>query len=160
MRTISLRSMLYRRVSRTRQPLSTEGSRLSGGRYNEPGTPALYAACARTVANMEFEKHRAKTGLAVDRPGLAVVIQAELELLDLMDAENRSRLSVTLEDLCSDSVEATRRIGEAARLAGYQGIRYPAAVDPTSCNVVVFTENTGPDALTVVSLDDDWPAEQ
>ena len=65
----------------------------------------------------------------------------------------------TLEDLCGDDLELTRRIGEAARLAGYQGMRYPAAVDPSSCNVVVFEENIGAEALRIVSLDDDWPAE-
>lgn len=122
--------------------------------------PALYLACSPEIARLEFEKHSRKVGLAVSKPGMTVSVEAHLERVrDLTSPEVRSELGVSLEDLCGESPHRTRSIGDAARLAGYQGIRYPAAVDPTGSNVVVFEENAGEGALQIVARDDDWPQE-
>ena len=158
MRTVELRATLFRRVSRGREPLSTEGSRLRGGRYNRPGVPALYLACTAALARQEFEKHSAHVGLAIKKPGLSVAVNVRLErVLDLTDAAALKQLGVSIQDLCGDSTELTREIGDAARLANIQAIRYPSAVNPRSCNVVIFEENIGSENLVLKTVDDDWP---
>ncbi len=161
MRIVELHATLFRHVSRGREPLSTEGSRLQGGRYNRPGVPALYLACTAALARQEFEKHSAYVGLVIKKPGLSVAVAVRFErVLDLTNADTLTELGVSIEDLCGDSTDLTREIGDAARLANIQAIRYPSAVNPESCNVVVFEENIGSENLKQKSVDDDWSDRQ
>ena len=92
---------------------------------------ALYLACTAALARQEFERQSARVGLVIKKPGLSVAVSVSLErVLDLTDADV---------------------------LANMQAIRYPSAVHPESCNLVIFEENTGSENLTLASIDDDWP---
>jgi hypothetical protein len=107
---------------------------------------------------MEFEKHRDAIGLKVTKPGLCSSIHVRLvKVLDLTNRRVRAEIGVTIEGLCAEDHELTRQIGDTARLAGYDAIRYPAAADPSRWNVAVFEENMQPDAVKDVSRDDHWP---
>jgi len=120
----------------------------------------LYLACCSDLAVKEFEKDRDVTGLRVSKPGLCSSIRIKLSrVLDLTDSKTRREIGVTLEQLRSEGWDVTQEVGEAARLAGCEGIRYPSAVDPSLWNLVVFEENCKPGAVKEIARDDHWPSD-
>lgn len=163
--TRPLEAAFARCVSRKREPLSTEGSRLHGGRFNTVGSPALYLAGSPPVAVAE-RLRLGETLLQFQRfnPCLLVAVEVALqEVLDLTVRGNRRRLEVTLADLREDWTGAaqsirSQRLGDLVREEGVEGILYPSAIEPRTMCLVVFMENhRATSRIQVVGLDDHWP---
>ena len=85
-------------------PLSGEGARLHGGRFNPPGTPAFYSALDPHTAYAEY------TQALYDRPGLLCSFDIEgATVLDLTTPDGLAAADLTPADLrqrwfgCSDA---------------------------------------------------------
>jgi RES domain-containing protein len=95
----------FRHVAPSFDPLSTRGSELHGGRWNQRGTPALYLALSEDTALAEFERLAAQRAqsrdaflprnLAVLRVGMESILVAfpgnftgsdRLELVEVRDS--------------------------------------------------------------------------
>ena len=155
--------LLYRALDPVyaRDPLSGEGARLHGGRFNARGTPALYLSLSPATALREAGQ------IGTLQPTTLVAYRADLApLLDGRDADALAFWGMPLADL-ADPDWRGRMLASgpvptqdlAARLAaeGYVGLIVPSyarGATVADVNVMLGRWNTGGgDALTVV--DDD-----
>lgn len=121
-------------------PLSTRGARLHGGRWNSPGTPALYTSTDPGTVRAELVRQGELQGLR----------EAELYPLAVAELEARPKLvRLTTEDaLRGVGVEPpvsvltdrnlTRRVGDAAAKLGIEALLVPSVAVPAE-NVVLLT---------------------
>ena len=150
----------YRCVGRRHDPLSAEGARLNGGRYNRVGDPTVYLADDPMLAVQEHLHRGSAFDVPRFNPRLLVTIEVSLaNVLDLTDARTRGLLGVTLDDLVGRgseaSLEQTRAIGDQARAEGLEGVLAPSAWDPCHANLAVFPENRRTaSVLSVIETDD------
>lgn len=104
--------------------LTGEGARLSGGRWNERATPALYAAHSVSLAMLEILVH---VGDVVDLPTAytVTVIQIEGEINQAFDHLPRTK-------------EESQQMGQALLLdLNVLGFWMPSAVVPTERNLIL-----------------------
>jgi len=84
--TTAFDGQAYRHVSVGRDPLSGEGARLVGGRWNPPGSFAvLYLGCDVATVVREFERLAIKQGRAVDEFLPRDMFTYELRLQHVLD---------------------------------------------------------------------------
>ena len=154
----SFRGTLYRACdptyANTRDLLSGEGSRKSGGRWNGPDTYAT-VYLAQTVEGSIAESLGLPGVYGFDParrlPLTLVAVEAHLKVaLDFTDPGVRRTLSVTLSmmntcDWRSDNAAGresiTQALGRAAFELGAQGIVVPSAVKRSFKNLNVFPAN-------------------
>ena len=161
---VEVRGSFSRCVSRKRDPLSTEGARLLGGRFNPIGCPALYLAGTPTLAVAESLQLSTIYGVVRFNPRLLVSVEVALaRVLDLTAEENLARLGLSVEELHAEwrtALEPTiaQRIGQQTRDASVEGILFPSKVEPGVTNLCVFRENLLSDShLSPDGYDDVWP---
>lgn len=161
---IALEGVFSRCVSRKRDPLSMEGARLFGGRFNPEGSPALYLASTPTLAVAEALQLSSIFGVVRFNPRLLVSIDVSLtRVLDFTADQNLDRAGFTLAELQGDwrdSLEPTaaQRIGLQAREANVEAILFPSRIEPEATNLCVFRENLlSSSRLSVDGYDDVWP---
>jgi len=128
---IAYHGAAFRHVAPGRPPLSGTGARINGGRWNPPDSfVTLYLGLARSTVIEEFRRSAAKQGLAPDAflprdfYGYEVQLTA---LLDLRAPDHRETLHLLEGDITSDDLRATQLIGEAAYIAGREGVLAPSA---------------------------------
>lgn len=127
-------------------PLSGEGARRRGARFNPPESfPVLYLCSTRACAVAEF--FRAGSRLAIGPEGLLPrhLFRYALHLervVDLTVEENLSRVGITEDALVTEDLSLTQSIGEAAHSLGIQGIRSPSAAGQGHF-LAIFIENVG-----------------
>jgi RES domain-containing protein len=129
-------------------PLSGAGAARNGGRFNEPGVPALYLSEDLLTAIAEYEQ---ELGI---RPGTFCAYKVDVEeVVDLTDAAACRELRIRAADLrCAwkTMILAERRQPPswkiAARLlrAGYAGARVPSMQNPAGVNLVLWRWNDAP----------------
>jgi len=161
---IAIEAAFSRCVSRRRDPLSAEGARLLGGRFNPVGCPALYLASTPTLAVAEALQLSSIYGVVRFNPRLLVSIDIALtRVLDLTAEKNLERAGLTFADMQSDwrgAVEPTlaQRIGLQARDSRVEAILFASRIEPGAMNLCVFRENLLADSrLSVDGYDDVWP---
>jgi RES domain-containing protein len=139
-------------------PLSGEGARRRGGRFNPPESfPVLYLCSTRACAVAEF--FRAGNRLAIGPEGLLprhvfrYVLHLE-RIVDLTIEENLRRLGITELDLVAEDLSVTRGIGEAAHSLNIQAIRSPSATGQDHV-LAILIENIGA-GLVDPKLDEVW----
>ncbi|CAN5771327.1 hypothetical protein BH20ACT23_BH20ACT23_26940 [soil metagenome] len=121
----------YRQQAPDFDPLSGEGARRQGGRFNPPDDfPVLYLCSTRACAVAEF--NRAGNRLAIGPGGLLPrhLYRYDLRLdqiVDLTRSENLDQLGVSQSDLIGEELSITRSIGEGAHSLGMQAVRSPSA---------------------------------
>lgn len=129
-------------------PLSGAGAARHGGRYNAPGTAALYLSEDLLTAIAEYEQ---ELGI---RPGTFCAYEVDVaDIVDLTHATARASLAITLEDLLAPWQEIAfvrceqppiwalaRRLNEG----GCAGARVPSAVLSNAANLVLWRWNDGP----------------
>lgn len=127
-------------------PLSGEGARLHGGRFNRRGVPALYTSLAPLTAIREAQP--------LGRPMQPLILCAyEVDaepVFDAMDDERRRALGVTEADLAcptweaemlTGSVPATQALADRLIAAGYVGMlvrSFARGAAPEDRNLVVW----------------------
>jgi len=129
-------------------PLSGEGARLHGGRYNPPGIQAFYSALDPHTAYAEY------TQALYDRPGLLCSFDIEAaRIIDLTSAEGLAAVGLTEPDLQSrwfgrgdapTQMRALRLSGE-----GVDGLIYASHQHGLGRNLVLWRWN-GPPSVTLV----------
>jgi RES domain-containing protein len=141
-------------------PLSGEGARLSGGRFNRPGRAALYCALDPVTAVRETNR-RGKF-----QPITIVGFDADIDdLLDLSDIASLPHWGVTADQLGRDDWTAlqlsgkpvpTQDLAERIIAAGHAGIVVPSfarGIMPGALNLVLW--RWGPDLPHRLTLVDD-----
>jgi RES domain-containing protein len=140
--------LLYRAINpvHAREPLSGEGARRHGGRFNPRGLPALYTSCSVMTAVREANQ------IGTLQPTTLVAYEADIgPLFDAADPAVLAARRLTAADLAGDDWRARMRAeGEAPsqRLAralieeGYAGMQvmsFAAGSAPTDLNLVLWT---------------------
>lgn len=121
----------YRHVAAGRPPLSGEGARITGGRWNPRGSFAvLYLGLSEETVVAEFQRFAKRQGLAPESflPRAFYTYDVALDgVLDLRDPAARKTLSLADRDLSDDDLRACQAIGEAASTSGIEAIIAPGA---------------------------------
>ena len=146
------------------QPLSGQGAARAGGRWNRPGTPALYMSEAFTTAIAEYGQD---IGI---RPGTLCAYDVSGQIVDLTDPVIQTLAdapSATL--LCpwkrihliDRRTPPTWILADRLIAEGVGGIRVPSAQDRQGVNLVLWRWN-GDGGPTVTALDPlgDLPRDQ
>lgn len=148
----------FRQQAPNYAPLSGEGARRRGGRFNPPRSfPVLYLCTTRACAVAEFL--RAGNRLAIGSEG---VLPRQLfnygvaldRVLDLTDASILEQLGSAQSDLVGEDLSVTRSIGEAAHALDIQAIRSRSATEQDDV-LAVLLENLGLGIL-VPTLEETW----
>jgi RES domain-containing protein len=150
----------FRCVSLRRDPLSSEGARLTGGRLNVPGEPTIYLASTPTLAVAENLQLGSLFGVERFPPRLLVTIEVDLSrVVDLRSEPVRLSLGIAKEDLNGDwrsPLEASQSqlLGLSLADMEFEGALCPSAIEPGVVNLVVFVRNVDPaPALRIVGGD-------
>ena len=133
---------VYRQLAPGYGPLSGEGARIHGGRWNPPDSfPVLYTAPDPATCLAELARAAERQGLrAVDLlPRVLVSYDVELtRLLDLIDDAVLEGLGLRAGDLLGDDLRRTQSIGAAALLVGFEAIRAESAARRGSATLPIF----------------------
>lgn len=125
-------------------PLSGEGARRFGGRYNPPQSfPVIYLCTTPECATAELVRQAGRQGLALEDllPREFWRIEGELDrVLDILDGSTVNMIGVERDDLIRDDLTLTRQIGEAAYEHQFQAVLAPSATGVDHV-LAVFTEN-------------------
>ena len=134
----------FRQQSPAYDPLSGEGARMHGGRFNPPNSfPVLYLCSTAGCAAAEF------TRFASNHPiGLSGFLPRKLwryeislsNVLDLTEAETLDHLGLEASELVEEDRTVTHQLGEVAHQFGYQAIRNASAAGVDDV-IAVFIEN-------------------
>jgi RES domain-containing protein len=133
------------------EPLSGEGARIHGGRFNRPDSfPVLYLCMTRpcTVAELRHRGDRLVIGVEGLLPRALYRYEISLDrVLDLTSDVTLDHLDVTTAQIVAADVTIPRQIGEAAHATGSQAIR---ALSATGVDQVlaVFPELLGSGRLS------------
>lgn len=156
------RGLLYRALNpiRARQPLSGEGARLSGGRFNPKGVPALYTALSVMTAIREANQ------IGSLQPTTLVSYEADLApIFDAADpgalrAHDMTQAALAADDWRIRMREAgkalTQAFAERLIAGGYAGMQvrsFAKGATGTDVNMVLWA--WGPDLPARLVLNDD-----
>ena len=132
---------------------TVEVSRRYPGRFNPPGTGAVYVALDRATAVAELKRRAEKLGrpLTSFAPRALLTLEVALhQALDLTDATVRAEWDITLDDLRTDFEYARcHEIAEVARRDGHEAIRFPSATG-AGVNLAVFYDQLHTGSYVVV----------
>ncbi|HUP69476.1 MAG TPA: RES domain-containing protein [Acidimicrobiales bacterium] len=121
----------YRHTAVGRDPLSGEGARLNGARWNPPGRPTIYLAQPEKSCMAELARSAERGGFplrALLRRGRELhTMDVQKLLLDLRSAEALDHVGLTLDDVEDDDWGACQAIGEAAHFLAMAGVAAPSA---------------------------------
>lgn len=153
--------------ARSRDLLSGQGAKASGGRINAAGTfPVIYTSTDPATASAETFRSFADFGFdkAVVRPRVFVGIGFRLaKVPDLSDRRIRRRIKVNLEDLArpwlaeqeAGREALTQTIGRAAYGAGFEGVILPSTRRKGGLDLDVFPEKLGAGSIVTVLAEED-----
>lgn len=127
-------------------PLSGEGARIHGGRFNPPDSfPVLYLCTTRACAIAEFERlgERQVIGMAGLLPRSLYRYDLVLEMvLDLTSRSVLRTLGVRTETLTAPGWGETQDLGRAAHDTGWEALLTPSATRVDQV-LAVFPDNLG-----------------
>jgi len=148
----------YRQQSPRYDPLSGEGARIQGGRFNPPDSfPVLYVCSTAGCSAAEFMRaaNRHPLGPTAFLPRSLYRYDVSLTaVLDLTHAATLAHLDTTLELLVDEDRALTHQIGEVAHQFGYQAVLNASATGVDDV-LAVFIENLRSGILTP-TLDSTW----
>lgn len=156
----SYQGLGYRQQSPQYEPLSGEGARIHGGRFNPPDSfPVLYLCSTAGCAAAEFMRttRRHPLGPVGFLPRSLYKYEVGLTaVLDLTDTRTIAHLGTTLAALIEDDRTLTHEIGAVAHQFGYQAVLNASAAGVDAV-LGVFIENlrTG---IVVPAFEQTWEA--
>jgi RES domain-containing protein len=127
-------------------PLSGEGARIRGGRFNPPDSfPVLYLCTTRPCAVAELRQLGQRQLIGVEGLLPRVLYRYETSLdhvLDLTSETTLKYLGITAAQVVGSDLTIPRQIGEAAHATGSQAIMAPSATGVDQV-IAVFPELLG-----------------
>lgn len=156
------RGLLYRALNpiHARNPLSGEGARRYGGRFNPRGMPALYTSLSVMTAIREASQ------IGTLQPTTLVAYEADIgPILDATDPAALSAQGLNPADLAADDWRTrmltdgrapARHLAERLKASGFAGMRvrsFARGATDADLNLVLWI--WGPDAPTALRLVDD-----
>lgn len=144
----------YRYTSNGRDPLSGEGARRFGGRWNpREAFPAVYLAQPVATCLAELGRTSSAGGISPQsrlRAGVTLhtIEAANLRVLDLTDPSAQDQVGLDADDIADEDHTACQMVGHAAHFLGYQGVLAPSA---TGAGLVItaFEVRLHPGQLTL-----------
>lgn len=162
------RSVLYRALTPrwAYQPISGAGAAKQGGRFNRPGTNALYLAFSADTAMREYQQ----TSELLPPLTLASYHVELQRIVDFRAAYNPEQWDPLWHDWdCEwralrmlDGVEPPSWVlADWVEAAGASGLAFPSSIDPWGLNLVVYTDRLAEgDSLAVHDPDGALPRSQ
>lgn len=143
----------YRHTARGREPLSGEGARRLGGRWNPRGVfSTIYLAHPAVTAVRELE-HAAQAAsmslgdmLAAGRE-LHTIQVSELPILDLRDEWQLEAVGLSPDDVSDDDQTACQAVGHAAWFLEFAGVLAPSARNSEGLVLATFESRVHPSQL-------------
>lgn len=136
------RESVLRVVRPGAKPLSTDGNRRVGGRYNSPGSAGfLYCAVEWETAVAEVAGGLRARGVDPRNEGSWWCYEIAVEtdnLLDMTSDDVLRELRLSTADLVTNDHSIPRRVGFEARARGYQALLVPSAARPGAKNLVIL----------------------
>ncbi|MDQ2724536.1 MAG: RES family NAD+ phosphorylase, partial [Actinomycetota bacterium] len=128
------------------EPLSGEGARIHGGRFNPPGSfPALYLCQSRPCAVAELRRFGERQSIGVEGLLPRLLYRYEINLdrvLDLTNDEVSAQIGLSLDVLTGPDWTTCRELGSTLHALGAQGIKSPSATGVGEI-LVVFVQQIG-----------------
>ena len=144
--TIQWSGTCFRYTGAQRDPLSGEGARRFGGRWNPPLLfSAIYLADSAQACMVEVERaaQAASTtpeGMLEAHYRLHTIDATHMAVLDLTTSEAREAVGLEDDDIYGDDWSACQAVGHAAWFLHVQGVLVPAAGRPAVGAVLVAHE--------------------
>jgi RES domain-containing protein len=127
-------------------PLSGEGARIHGGRFNPPDSfPVLYLCTTRScaIAELHLLGRRQMVGINGLLPRVLYLYETSMDdVLDLTSQPILEQLGVTEPQVTGSDLTIPRQIGETAHATGSQAILSPSATGVDKV-LAVFPELLG-----------------
>jgi len=134
----------FRHLGPGHSPMSGEGARIRGGRWNpEDSFPVLYVALSPDAAVAEFYRLAERQGMPAENllPRRFQEYAVELrELLDIREEDSRGGLGLTAAVITGVDPSRCQAVGDAAHYAGFEGILAPSATGAGDV-LAIFTGN-------------------
>lgn len=136
----------WRQIAARYDPLSGEGARLYGGRFNPPGSfPVLYICQSRPCAAAELKRLGERQAIGVEGLLPRRLYRYEIVLdriLYLTDSEVRAQVGLGLDILTGPDWTACQELGVAAHALGIKGINSPSATGVGDV-LAIFVQHLG-----------------
>jgi RES domain-containing protein len=146
----SFRDEAFRHQGPGYHPLSGEGARIQGGRWNPSNSfPVLYLAVDASTAAAEFFRRANREGRPPEDllPRRLYRYRVELSaVLDLRGPDELTQVGLSFLDLSSDDLSKCQAVGEAAHYVGFESIRAPSATS-VGGNLAIFFDRLLPDSM-------------
>jgi len=142
--------LVPKRYANPEDLLSGRGAARRGGRWNPPGTPAVYLSedAALAVREVGYALSLGGSFQGFSKPPMTLFsVRFALQRLLLVDAPLAQAACTQLEELlrpdlarvlASGQRPLSMRLGQAALAAGFEGLLVPSAREPRAYNLVVF----------------------
>jgi RES domain-containing protein len=144
----------FRYTTAHRGPLSGEGARRFGGRWNPALLfPAIYLANLAQACMVEVERAANAASTTPEKMlqttyRLHTVDVVELEVLDLRTLEAQESVGLEIGDISGDDWAACQAVGHAAWFLHMQGVLVPSA-GGVGLVITAYEQRTRPGQLTV-----------
>lgn len=159
--TQTISGEFFRHTAPRRDGLSGKGAALFGGRWNRPGTEALYLATPKHTCVAEF--HRMADGQGKGPASflprtLHTITVDDLEIIDLTTVGALESIGLRLSDLEADDWTPCQQIGDAVDTLGLGGLLADSATGSGVVLTVYLTHaNLGELTLTSsIEVDEDF----
>lgn len=140
----------FRHLSPHRDPLSGQGARIQGGRWNPPDSfSALYLGLDRETVIDEFRRMARRNRLAPDAflPRTFYRYRVQLvNVLDLRDTDAAEAVGLAPSTLTDDDLTRCQQVGEAAQHLGREGVLAPSAAGNGTV-LAVFVDRLGAESV-------------
>jgi RES domain-containing protein len=148
----------WRHLAPRYDPLSGEGARLNGGRFNPPGSfPVLYLCLTRDCAVAEMRRLARRQALTIDDLLPRHLYRYAVSLhrvLYLVEEDVRDHVGVALASLTGPEWTACQELGSVAHSLGIQAVLSPSATGADDV-LALFLENLGVGKLEM-ELREEW----
>ena len=157
---VSFSGSAFRHVARGRDPRSTTGARIHGGRWNPPETfPALYLGLDVATVVDEFHRLARRQALAPEAFLPRELHRFDVRLVAVLDLRAdlaRDALGLDERALKADDASVCRAVGSAAHSLGLEALIAPSAAGKGTV-LAVFLDALGAESLVeAVELIDVW----
>jgi RES domain-containing protein len=147
----SIDGVFYRHTAERRNPLSGEGARMTGGRWNPAGTETLYLARPISTCRAEFLRMAEGQARGPDSflpRRVHTIAVTSLDVVDLRSEEALAEVGLGRESISGDWAHF-QAVGDAADTLGMGGLLVPSATESGEV-LAVFVRHAHHGELSVV----------